>query len=45
VSQTYKVTAIPTYVIIDMNGVEKFRHVGVTPEGILREELLSLLGE
>jgi thiol-disulfide isomerase/thioredoxin len=43
VSQTYKVTAIPTYVIIDKNGVEKFRHVGVTPEAILREELLSLL--
>jgi thiol-disulfide isomerase/thioredoxin len=44
VSQTYKVTAIPTYVIIDRKGVEKFRHVGVTPEAILREELLSLLG-
>jgi thiol-disulfide isomerase/thioredoxin len=43
VSQMYKVTAIPTYVIIDRNGVEKFRHVGVTPEAILREELLSLL--
>lgn len=44
VSQRYEVTGIPTYVIVDGKGVAKFRHVGLTPEATLREELLSLLG-
>jgi thiol-disulfide isomerase/thioredoxin len=44
VSQRYEVTGIPTYVIIDRKGVAKLRHVGLTPEVTLREELLSLLG-
>lgn len=45
VSQLFDVKGIPTYCLIDKEGVARFRHVGLTPEETLRTELLKLLNE
>ncbi|MFQ6086318.1 MAG: TlpA family protein disulfide reductase, partial [Candidatus Bathyarchaeia archaeon] len=39
----FRVTVIPTIVIIDQRGDQKFRHEGVVPEAILSSEIDELL--
>lgn len=43
VSQLYDVTGIPTYVIVDKKGDVRYRHVGLTPEEKLFNEIMALL--
>ena len=45
VSQLYDVTGIPTYVIVDKKGYVRYRHVGLTPEEKLSNEIMALLKE
>ncbi len=42
-AQIYGVTGIPTYVIIDKDGCVRYRHVGLTSEGVIRGEIEALL--
>ncbi|MBO3842968.1 MAG: TlpA family protein disulfide reductase [Candidatus Brockarchaeota archaeon] len=44
-SQSYRITAIPTYVIIDKNGCVRHRHVGVTSKETISQEISALLKE
>ena len=43
VSQQFKVSVIPTLVIIDKDGTVGFRHVGLTPAETLKSEISELL--
>lgn len=45
VGQLYKVTSIPTFVLIDKTGKIRYRHVGLTSEDILMSEISALLKE
>lgn len=40
----YKVSSIPTLVIVDKDGVVRFRHVGVTDASTLAQNIDELLG-
>jgi len=43
ISISYWIRAIPTYVIIDRNGVIRYRHIGKVPLTILKNEISLLL--
>jgi len=45
VSQQFKVSVIPTLVIIDKDGTVGFRHVGLTPAETLKSEISELLNK
>jgi len=45
VSKLYKVSAIPTFILIDKEGKVRFRHVGLTAENVLSNEISTLLRE
>ena len=44
ISQLFKVTGIPTIVLVDKHGDVRYRHVGLTSETTLKEEISELLG-
>jgi len=39
----YRVVAIPTLVIIDSDGYKRYRHVGLTEESVLSEEVAAIM--
>ena len=45
VSKLYKVTAIPTFIITDKNGIIRYRHFGLISENILSREISALINE
>jgi len=45
VADKYNVVAVPTLVIIDPEGYKRYRHVGLTEESVLSEEVATILPE
>jgi len=45
VADKYTVVAIPTLVIIDPDGYKRYRHVGLTEESVLSEEVSPIIPE
>jgi len=45
VADKYSVVAIPTLVIIDPDGYKRYRHVGLTEESVLSEEVATIIPE
>jgi cytochrome oxidase Cu insertion factor (SCO1/SenC/PrrC family) len=44
ISQLFEVTGIPTYFLVDKHGDIRYRHVGLTSETTLKEEISELMG-